>query len=239
MPIAGAALARHGAGQDQRRDRPARPSRARRRWRDGSMMSAGPATRCTGGERARRSAVGPPELRRRTGSGEGALSTRDRSPSPPGSRCAVPLPVPGEDPPPTASTIAVSTTGALGGEAEPGPVASLELRLHRLGPRPRPRARCRCLRSAKRRGGGSQASLDAAAEERRARLAASSASTRSSAGAAPGALAQLDHVGEAHAVGAEHAGERVDHHPLHAERVGDQAGVLAAGAAEALQACSG
>ncbi len=42
-------------------------------------------------------------------------------------------------------------------------------------------------------------------------------------------------VSKTHAIGGEHAGIRVDKHGLHAERVGDQAGMLPAGAAEALQ----
>jgi hypothetical protein len=46
-------------------------------------------------------------------------------------------------------------------------------------------------------------------------------------------------VGEAHAVGREHAGERMDEDARHAERVGDAAGVLAPGAAEALQRVAG
>ncbi len=49
------------------------------------------------------------------------------------------------------------------------------------------------------------------------------------------ALPQGAHVGEAHAVGAEHAGERVEEHATHAEGVGHQAGVLPGGAAEAAQ----
>ena len=48
-------------------------------------------------------------------------------------------------------------------------------------------------------------------------------------------LAQRAHVGEAHAVGREHAGERMDEHARHAERVGDEARVLPARAAEAAQ----
>ncbi len=42
-------------------------------------------------------------------------------------------------------------------------------------------------------------------------------------------------VGEAHAVRGQHAGEGMDEHRFHAQRIGDQAGVLAAGAAETLQ----
>ena len=49
------------------------------------------------------------------------------------------------------------------------------------------------------------------------------------------AFAQCPHVREAHAVGAEHAGERVQEHLRHPERVGDQAGVLACRAAEAAE----
>ena len=48
-------------------------------------------------------------------------------------------------------------------------------------------------------------------------------------------LAHCGDVGEPHAVGREHAGERMDEHPGHAQRIGHQAGVLAARAAEAAQ----
>ena len=50
-----------------------------------------------------------------------------------------------------------------------------------------------------------------------------------------GLLAQCAHVGEAHAVRREDAGERMDEYARHAERVGHRAGMLAAGAAEAAQ----
>jgi hypothetical protein len=49
------------------------------------------------------------------------------------------------------------------------------------------------------------------------------------------ALADRALVREAHPVGGEHAGEGVDEHGFHAQLVRHQAGVLAAGAAEALQ----
>jgi hypothetical protein len=42
-------------------------------------------------------------------------------------------------------------------------------------------------------------------------------------------------VGEAHAVGGQQRGERMDQHLAHAERIGDEARVLAAGAAEAVE----
>ena len=42
-------------------------------------------------------------------------------------------------------------------------------------------------------------------------------------------------VGKTHAIGRQHAGKRMDEHGLHAQRIGHQAGVLTAGAAEALQ----
>ena len=42
-------------------------------------------------------------------------------------------------------------------------------------------------------------------------------------------------VGQAHAVGRQHAGQRVHQHAVHAQRIGHRAGVLAAGAAKALQ----
>ena len=53
------------------------------------------------------------------------------------------------------------------------------------------------------------------------------------------ALADRGLVGQAHAIGAEHAGEGVDEDGFHAELVGHQAGMLAAGAAEALQGVAG
>ena len=49
------------------------------------------------------------------------------------------------------------------------------------------------------------------------------------------ALAHDPEVRQAHAVGREHAGEGMDEHARDAERVGDQAGMLAAGAAEAVE----
>ena len=54
-----------------------------------------------------------------------------------------------------------------------------------------------------------------------------------------GLLAGGADVGQAHAVGRQQRRERVDQHLGHAERVGDQAGVLAAGAAEAVQRIAG
>ena len=48
-------------------------------------------------------------------------------------------------------------------------------------------------------------------------------------------LAHAADIGEAHAVGRQQRRQRVDQHALHAERVGHQAGVLAAGAAEAIE----
>ncbi len=42
-------------------------------------------------------------------------------------------------------------------------------------------------------------------------------------------------IGEAHAIGREQRRERMDQHRLHAERIGDQAGMLPAGAAEAVE----
>jgi hypothetical protein len=44
---------------------------------------------------------------------------------------------------------------------------------------------------------------------------------------------------EAHAVGRQHAREGVNEDRLHAQRIGDQAGVLAAGAAEAVERVAG
>ena len=49
------------------------------------------------------------------------------------------------------------------------------------------------------------------------------------------ALAHGAHVGEPHAVRRKHPGVGMDEDPVHGQRVGDHAGVLAAGAAEAVQ----
>ena len=54
-----------------------------------------------------------------------------------------------------------------------------------------------------------------------------------------GQLAGGADVGQAHAVGRQQRRERVDQHLGHAERVGHEAGVLAAGAAEAVQRIAG
>ena len=48
-------------------------------------------------------------------------------------------------------------------------------------------------------------------------------------------LASGADIGEAHAVGRQQRRERVDEHARHAERVGDETGVLTAGAAEAVE----
>ena len=53
------------------------------------------------------------------------------------------------------------------------------------------------------------------------------------------ALTEGTQLGEADAVGGKEAGEGVDEHRLHAERIGDEAGVLAAGAAEAVERVGG
>ena len=52
-------------------------------------------------------------------------------------------------------------------------------------------------------------------------------------------VAERPHVGESHAVGGEHPGERVDHDPGHPEGIRDEAGVLAARPAEAVQGVAG
>ena len=52
-------------------------------------------------------------------------------------------------------------------------------------------------------------------------------------------LANAADIGEPHAVGGEQRRQRMDQHAGHAERVGDQAGVLAAGAAEAIERIAG
>ena len=68
-----------------------------------------------------------------------------------------------------------------------------------------------------------------------ASVAASSAAASSSSAPRPPRSRSVAQIGEAHAVGREHAGQRMDADALHAERVGDQAGMLAAGAAEAAE----
>ena len=55
----------------------------------------------------------------------------------------------------------------------------------------------------------------------------------------PAGLADRLHVGEADAIGRQHAGQRMDEDPLHAQRIGDPAGMLAAGAAEAGERVAG
>ena len=54
-----------------------------------------------------------------------------------------------------------------------------------------------------------------------------------------GALAQRRLVGAADSVGRQHAGQRMDQHPRHPQRIGDLAGVLAAGTAEGHQRVGG
>ena len=51
--------------------------------------------------------------------------------------------------------------------------------------------------------------------------------------------AACTHIGEAHAIGRQQARERMDQHCRHAERIGDQAGMLSSGAAEAVQRIAG
>ena len=79
----------------------------------------------------------------------------------------------------------------------------------------------------------------AAPRARASRTALAAPSSVASSSAASTARCRITaHVGEAHAVGRQHAGQRMDEHASHAERVGDQARVLAAGAAEAATACT-
>ena len=109
------------------------------------------------------------------------------------------------------------------------------------------RAPNRCLRSARARAGAWRCA--SAATPCRSSSAAASAASASSARRHRRAgvgerhldrrLAHRRLVGQAHAVGREHAGERMDEDARHAERVGDAAGMLAAGAAEALQRVAG
>ncbi len=51
-------------------------------------------------------------------------------------------------------------------------------------------------------------------------------------------LARGEDAGHADAIGRQQTGEGMDEHGLHAQRIGHQAGVLAAGAAEAVRAGS-
>ena len=76
--------------------------------------------------------------------------------------------------------------------------------------------------------------------------ASSLAPTSTTMVSTPGAQRRLDRllavradVREPHAVGRQQRRERMDQHGGHAERVGDQAGVLAAGAAEAIERVAG
>ena len=50
-----------------------------------------------------------------------------------------------------------------------------------------------------------------------------------------GALAQRAHIGKPHAIGRQHPGEWMYQHRVHAQHIGNQAGMLPAGAAKALQ----
>ena len=52
-------------------------------------------------------------------------------------------------------------------------------------------------------------------------------------------LAENPQIGETHPVGRQHAGEGMDEHARHAQRIGDQAGVLATRAAEAVEGVFG
>ena len=68
----------------------------------------------------------------------------------------------------------------------------------------------------------------------RARARAPAAAPRSSR-ASTACSRDRAQIGEAHAIGRQHAGQRMDEDARHAERIGDQAGMLAAGAAEAAE----
>jgi hypothetical protein len=80
----------------------------------------------------------------------------------------------------------------------------------------------------------------AATSDRPRRTASSSrlcsaCSSRSSPAASNCASRNGADIGEAHAVGRQHAGEGVQEHRRHAQRIGHEAGVLPAGAAEAVE----
>ena len=108
-----------------------------------------------------------------------------------------------------------------------------------------PARRYRCLRSAGARARATWIVFPRHALARhrlralRLRAARPSSSSRGrTAGSSRASTACAAHrgdVGEPHAVGGEHAGVGMDEDPRDGERVGDQAGVLAGGAAEAAQ----
>ena len=70
-----------------------------------------------------------------------------------------------------------------------------------------------------------------------------SGAAKASAAARPFVIEEAQHrlapcrlqFGETHAIGREHARQRMDEHATHAERIGDEASVLAAGAAECVE----
>ena len=69
----------------------------------------------------------------------------------------------------------------------------------------------------------------------RLRITSRSGREASASGFDQGLLAGGEEAGLADAIGRKKAGIGVDQHRFHAERVGDEAGVLAAGAAEAVE----
>ena len=155
-------------------------------------------------------------------------------------------------PPPTASTSTASTTSALVvvDEAEARLVRGLEGLLHRSAcPGRRSRsAPCRCRHSGYGLWYGwrsrprphpaprpPNASRQRAARPRPRSLL----SPRRRAGhPAPPCRVDAD-LGEAHAIGRQQPGQRMQQHRLDAERIGDEAGMLAAGAAEGVQRIAG
>ena len=129
--------------------------------------------------------------------------------------------------------------------AEAPAVQARRSRAHLLGGRDRrSRASCRCRRCAAARGGAARsrsAWTPCSISASRARCFKLGKRCREilAERLQPARLADRLHVGDADAVGRQHAGERMDQDPLHAERVGDRAGMLAARAAEAGERVAG
>jgi hypothetical protein len=133
-------------------------------------------------------------------------------------------------------------------EAEAGLVRRLEGVLH-LGTayRTASRSRCRCRHSGYERGHGWRYRLPARpALPPRLRLGAQPVGDHADRGLGAGVERYIERggtggadFGEAHAIGRKQAGERMQQHRLDAERIGDEAGMLAAGAAKGVQRIAG
>ena len=136
----------------------------------------------------------------------------------------------------------------LGEEAEPLPMQGLERGAHRVG---------RAEGNHQRGVGPGEFDLGAdeggegpigepLGDEVRARLSVERRDPRGEGSVAGGIqrrrhgrLADGPDLGQPHAIGRQHARERVEHDPRHPQRIGDQTGVLAARAAEAVENIAG